>query len=57
MFPYTAAYGTTYSEPNPFVNKNAIYETKTISGGLIRETKTDHNRKKKKKVRRGGACA
>ena len=56
MFPYTPAYGTTYSEPNPFVNKNAIYETKTISGGLIRETKTDHN-KKTKKVGRGGACA
>ena len=56
MFLYTPAYSTTYSEQNPFVNKNSIYETKTISGDLIRETKTDHN-KKTKKVGRGGACA
>ena len=48
MFLYTPAYSTTYSEQNPFVNKNSIYETKTISGDLIRETKTDHNKKNKK---------
>ena len=48
MFLYTLAYSTTYSEQNPFVNKNSIYETKTISGDLICETKTDHNNKNKK---------
>ena len=35
-------------EQKPFRNKNSIYETKTISGDLIRETKTDHNKKTKR---------
>ena len=50
MFPYTPEYGTTYSEQNPFVNKNSIYETKTISGDLISEKKTNINKKNKKKL-------
>ena len=44
MFLYTLAYSTTYSEQNPFVNKNSIYETKTISGDLISEKKTNNKK-------------
>ena len=40
LFLHTPEYGTTYSEQNPFVNKNSIYETKTIIGHLISENKT-----------------
>ena len=39
-------YGTTYSAAKPVVNNNSIYETKTISGDLISEKKTNNNKKK-----------
>ena len=39
-------YGTTYSTTKSVVNKNSIYETKTISGDLISEKKTNDNKKR-----------
>ena len=44
LFLYTE-YGTTYSAAKPVVNNNSIYETKTISGDLRSEKKTNNNRK------------
>ena len=42
---YVPIYGTKYSTTKSVVN-NSIYETKTISGDLISEKKTNNNKKK-----------
>ena len=46
LFLYTE-YGTTYSAAKPVVNNNSIlvHETKTVSGDLISENKTNNNKK------------
>ena len=41
---YVPIYGTKYSTTKSVVN-NAIYETKTISGDLISEKKTNNKKK------------
>ena len=38
-------HGTKYSTAKSVVNNNSVYETKTISGGLISEKKTSNNEK------------
>ena len=43
---YVPIYGTKYSTTKSVVNNNSIYETKTISGDLISEKKTNNNKKK-----------
>ena len=47
MFLYTE-YSTTYSAAKPVVNKNSIYETKTISRDLTSEKKTNNKKKQKR---------
>ena len=39
-------YGTKYSTTKSVVNNNSIYETKTISGDLMSEKKTNNNKKR-----------